>query len=228
MIEAEAAQLRAEMVRTHLMARDINDHRVLEAMRSVPRHRFLPPTFAEHAYEDRPIRIGFGQTISQPYMVALMTQLLTLSATDRILEIGTGSGYQTAILARLGVEVLSVERYAPLATAAEERMRELDIGNVRIVVRDGSLGYPDAAPYDAILVTAGSPQVPPALRAQLAPSGRLVCPVGDRAKQCLIRSVRTLEGYVDTQSIQCIFVPLIGAEGWPDSNNEVRPQATGL
>jgi len=189
---------------------------VLEAFMAVPRHHFVPDRFRVHAYEDRPLDIGSGQTISQPYMVAAMTELLALRPTDHVLEIGTGSGYQTAILATLAGHVTSIERFAGLADRAQRLLRALEYDNVTVQVGDGTLGHPDGAPYDAILVTAAAPRVPAALLDQLAMNGRLVCPVGEREVQRLVRVVRTPEGYREEAGIECVFVPLVGSDGWPD------------
>ncbi|NUM56549.1 MAG: protein-L-isoaspartate(D-aspartate) O-methyltransferase [Candidatus Hydrogenedentes bacterium] len=203
------------MVESQLMARRIVDERVLDAMRAVPRHAFIPEPLRRHAYEDHPIEIGHGQTISQPYMVAVMTQLLELDPSDRVLEIGTGSGYQTAILASIASHVTSVERIPPLADRAAERLRNLEYSNIEVVTGDGTLGWRDGAPYDAIVVTAAAPSVPLSLREQLAEGGRLVCPVGPRELQYLVRVVRHGGSFHEDESVKCVFVPLIGAEGWP-------------
>jgi len=184
-------------------------------MRAVPRHFFVPPEFQKHAYEDHPVKIGCGQTISQPYMVAIMTELLELEASDRVLEIGTGSGYQTAILATLANEVVSVERHADLAEYAQARLAQAGYRNVEVVEGDGTQGYPQRAPYDAIIVTAGSPLVPDSLKKQLAIGGRLICPAGPRECQELIKLTRDETGFDEETSIRCVFVPLIGEEGWP-------------
>jgi len=207
---------RNRMVDDQIAARGVKDPRVLEALREVPRHFFIPPEFQKHAYEDHPIEIGCGQTISQPYMVAIMTELLDLEASDRVLEIGTGSGYQTAILAALAGEVVSVERHADLAEWARLRIAECGLRNVKVIVGDGTQGYPERAPYDAILVTAGGPHVPDSLKDQLAIGGRLVCPAGPRECQRLIKLTRSSAGFDEETSIGCVFVPLIGEEGWPE------------
>lgn len=212
--EHEFSQARARMVVKQLRGRKIQDERVLAAMGGIPRHRFLPEPLAEWAYADRAVSIGEKQTISQPYMVALMTELLALRPADRVLEIGTGSGYQTAVLAELAAEVISIERHAALAERARAVLASLGYANVSIIVGDGTQGYPERAPYDAILVTAGGPQIPPTLEAQLAPGGRLVCPVGPREVQELVRVTRRPEGLLRERGIQCSFVPLIGEEGW--------------
>lgn len=207
---------RALMVARHIAARGVKDARVLEAMRRVPRHCFVPEASRNQAYEDHPLQIGHGQTISQPYMVAVMTELLDLTSTDRVLEIGTGSGYQTAILAELAAGVVSVERQAALAQAARERLAALGYTNVAVLSGDGTRGCPKRGPFDAIVVTAGGPRVPSALCDQLADAGRLVCPAGPRDLQTLVKIVRHGDEFVETTSIQCVFVPLIGAEGWPE------------
>ncbi len=212
------AALRQEMVDKQIAARGIRDPRVLEAMRTVPRHLFLSPDLWGEAYADHPVRIGCGQTISQPYMVAIMTELLALAPEDRVLEIGTGSGYQTAILARLAREVISIERHQALADRAQQRLAEMGYDNATVLAGDGSAGWPEGAPYDAILVTAGSPSLPASLKAQLAEGGRLVCPIGGRELQRLLKVVRQGNIYIESESISCIFVPLIGREGWPETD----------
>lgn len=207
---------RERMVETQIRARGIKDARVIEAMRTTPRHLFVSAGMQTHAYDDHPVGIACGQTVSQPYMVAAMTELLALDSAARALEIGTGAGYQTAILAVLAREVVSVERHAPLADAARQRIEALGHQNVVIEVGDGTLGCPERAPYDAILVTAAAPKVPDALKSQLADGGRLVVPVGDRDLQYLTVVVRTGEHYETVQGMSCRFVPLIGAQGWRD------------
>jgi protein-L-isoaspartate(D-aspartate) O-methyltransferase len=219
MSEDGFAHARRRMVERQLRSRGICDERVLSAMDEVPRHLFMPESRRDVAYADRAVSIGEGQTISQPYMVALMTEMLRLLPEDRVLEIGTGSGYQTAILAKLAREVISIERHAALAERALAVLRSLGYANVTLVVGDGTQGHAGRAPYDAILVTAGGPQVPPSLEAQLAVGGRLVCPVGPREVQELVRIVRTPHGFERETGIQCSFVPLIGEEGW-----EGRPE----
>ncbi len=205
---------RRRMVERQIAARGVRDDRVLEAMRRVPRHRFVPDDVVPQAYDDRPLPIGEGQTISQPYMVAIMTELLDLSPGDCVLEIGTGSGYQAAVLAELVRRVLTIERMTDLARSARERLEELGYDNVTVVTGDGTLGSPENAPFDAIVVTAGGPSVPQALESQLALRGRLVCPVGDRSLQRLLKITRTPEGFTTQESTRCVFVPLIGAQGW--------------
>ena len=208
------------MVESQIATRGIRDPRVLDAMRTVPRHCFVPADLQDHAYEDHPLHIGCGQTISQPYMVALMTEQLELCAEDRVLEIGTGSGYQAAILATLAEDVVSIERSPTLAERARMRLDDLGYDNVTVVTGDGTLGWPDRAPYGAILVTAGGPQVPASLKDQLEVGGRLVCPVGSREVQRLAKVVRTRKGIKESQGISCVFVPLIGTEGWPETGGD--------
>jgi len=212
--ESEFVLARARMVERQLRGRNIHDERVLDAMARIPRHRFLPADLSGWAYADRAVSIGERQTISQPYMVALMTELLQLRPADRVLEIGTGSGYQTAVLAELSAEVFTIERHAVLAERARALLHELGYERVTVIVGDGTQGHNAGAPFDAILVTAGGPHVPPTLEAQLAVGGRLVCPIGSREVQELVRVVRTPSGLQRERGIQCSFVPLIGEEGW--------------
>ena len=210
------ARQRMAMVDQQLRLRGIEDARVLAVMDRVPRHAFVPADFRDHAYEDRPLPIGEGQTISQPYIVGLMTQMLELQETDKVLEIGTGSGYQAAVLGLLAREVYTIERHGPLARRAQQTLERLGFKNVHVLHGDGTLGWPEAAPYNAILVTAGGPQVPPSLKHQLAVGGRLVCPVGTRETQQMVRFRRTEDDLIRERSIDCMFVPLIGEEGWSD------------
>lgn len=206
---------REAMVRHQIANRGITGQRLLAAMRAVPRHYFVPLSKQQRAYEDRPLEIGSGQTISQPYMVAKMTELLEVTPQSKVLEVGTGSGYQAAILAELAGEVISVERFENLADSARERLRALEYHNVTVVVGDGTLGWPEHAPYDAIVVTAAAPAIPPSLRSQLALGGRLVCPVGSRDLQQLKVVVREGDDrYIERDSIRCMFVPLVGRDGW--------------
>lgn len=203
------------MVRRHIARRGITDERVLEAMASVPRERFIPARLATQAYADRPLPIGSGQTISQPFVVAMMAAAAEISATDRVLEIGTGSGYGAAVLGSIAAEVWTVERHAELAASAERTLSDLGYVNVHVVHGDGTMGWPDAAPYDAIVVTAGGPRVPDALRAQLAEGGRIVIPVGtDRANQELIRERRVGDALEVDRLGLVRFVPLVGEQGW--------------
>ncbi|MAT03589.1 MAG: protein-L-isoaspartate O-methyltransferase [Acidimicrobiaceae bacterium] len=206
------------MVAEQLAARDITDQRVLDAMRRVPRHRFVPPELEAAAYDDRPLPIGHGVTISQPYIVAFMTQALELLPGDRVLEIGTGSGYAAAVLAELADRVVTVETIDELAATARERLAGADgrtSDRIEVVTGDGSRGYPPGAPYDAIVVTAAAPEVPPPLLEQLAPGGRLVLPVGSGVEQ-LVRVRRTADGDVRERLMAVRFVPLTGSFGHRD------------
>ena len=207
---------RDDMVERQIVRRGIHDSAVIEALRRVPRHLFVPPSAAASAYQDRPLAIDCGQTISQPYMVALMTAKLDTRPQSRVLEVGTGSGYQTAVLAELVEEVVSIERHPQLAETARARLDALGYNNVEIIEGDGSQGHPEGAPYDGIVVTAGSPALPHSLQEQLALGGRLVCPVGPRDLQRLYVVRRTDTGFDQDEGIRCMFVPLIGAEGWGD------------
>jgi protein-L-isoaspartate(D-aspartate) O-methyltransferase len=207
---------RLRMVATQIEPRGIRHARVLEAMRQVPRHRFVPPEHVDAAYDDRPLPIGAGQTISQPYIVAAMTAALDPRPDDSILEIGTGSGYQCAILAVLGGRVVSIERVPELAARAAGVLRELGLDNATVHVGDGTLGWPEGQPYDRIIVTAGAPAVPDPLVEQLAPGGVLVIPVGSRRMQELMVVRReTEDADLRTETLdRCVFVPLVGEAGW--------------
>jgi protein-L-isoaspartate(D-aspartate) O-methyltransferase len=212
--EAHFEKKRLNMVDTQIQARGIRNEAVLEAMTRVPRHRFVPEKYRDRAYADTPLGIGCDQTISQPYMVALMTETLALTGSEKVLEVGTGSGYQTAILAELAEFVYSIERIGSLAEAARERLETLGYANVDVRVADGSVGLGTNAPFDAILVTAGAPEVPASLCSQLAEGGRLEVPVGSRTLQQL-HLVKKRHGQLSTtESTGCVFVPLIGDEGW--------------
>lgn len=213
------AAKRARMVARQIEARGVRDARVLQAMREVPRHAFVPAARAESAYDDRALPIAAGQTISQPYVVALMLEALALRPTDRVLEVGTGSGYAAALLSRLAAEVYTIERHAELGELARERLAELGCANVRVRIADGTLGWPEAAPFDAILVSAGGPRVPASLEAQLAVGERLVIPVGaGRGSQQLLRVVRTAADRLEREDLGDVqFVPLVGAEGWDEN-----------
>ena len=200
------------------LRRTVRDERVLRAMSRVPREEFLPPDLRHLAYDDRPLPIGNGQTISQPLMVAIMTEVLRLRGTERVLELGTGSGYQAAILAELAAQVVSVERVPELAESAAQRLRGLGYGNVTVHIAGEALGWPAEAPYDAILVTAGAPRVPRGLIAQLALGGRLVIPVGRLHMQQLLSVTRESDGLRARRHGQCRFVPLIGEDAWPEAD----------
>jgi protein-L-isoaspartate(D-aspartate) O-methyltransferase len=208
------ARLRDAMVTQQLLKRGIRDARVLQAVRDTPRHLFVPTRHRLMAYEDIPLPIGHEQTISQPLMVAMMTEALQLQGHERVLEIGTGSGYQAAILSHLAVVVFSIERIPELAAQARATLAMAGIMNVHVLVGDGSLGLLEHGPYDAIVVTAASPKVPPALVDQLKPGGRLVIPVGDRHEQTLMRLTMTDAGPHLERLGGCRFVPLIGQQGW--------------
>ena len=211
-MDFEAA--RHEMVVRQLRGRGIRSDRVLNAMDSVPRHLFVPPEKIPSAYADEPLAIGERQTISQPFMVATMADALLLTGTERLLEVGGGSGYQAAVLSLLVRKVIAVESQSVLAVSARERLARLGYSNVRVEEGDGSMGWPLGAPYDAILVTAAAPSVPPPLFDQLVEGGRLVIPVGSMDKQELIRIVKR-EGRPAQQSLlACQFVPLLGRFGW--------------
>jgi protein-L-isoaspartate(D-aspartate) O-methyltransferase len=207
---------RENMVEHQLVARGITSVRVLDAMRKVPRHVFVEEALQDSAYEDYPIPIGEGQTISQPYMVALMTELLDLNAESVVLEIGTGSGYQAAVLAQLAKQVYTVERLAKLAATARIVLDQLKCYNVQIRVGDGTLGWSEYAPYDGIIVTAGAPSVPETLIGQLAENGKLVIPVGDRFSQVLQVITKQANRLETKTSCHCVFVKLIGKNGWSE------------
>lgn len=212
----EFATARNRMVESQLISRGIKDPRVLEAMRKVPRHRFVDEALASQAYSDHPLSIGEKQTISQPYMVALMTEALELKGDERVLEIGTGSGYQAAILAELAAKVYSIERLRSLYIKARRILDELGYLNIVLKVSDGTGGWKEEAPFDGIIVTAGSPEVPQPLVDQLAMGGRLVVPVGDRYSQDLLKIARVREGITKTNLGGCRFVNLVGHYGWQD------------
>ena len=207
------------MIEWQLRRRGIHDERVLRAMEEVPRHEFVPPVSQEAAYEDRPIAIGEAQTISQPYMVAAMTEAADTHPGDKVLEIGTGSGYQAAILAHLGAQVITMERIRSLADSAQQRLLDLGYSNVRVIGEEGSAGYPEGAPYAAIIVTAAAPAVAQVLISQLAEGGRLVIPVGTLQLQTL----QVISKHADNISVRdldpCQFVPLVGKQAWPEKMN---------
>lgn len=207
---------REKMVNTQLVPRGIRDHRVLEAMRKVPRHRFVEDALSAEAYNDHPLPIGHKQTISQPYMVALMTEALELTGSEKVMEIGTGSGYQTAILAELARRVYTIERIRSLMVRARKILADLNYSNILFRAYDGSLGWEEFAPYDAIIVTAGSPQIPQPLLDQLTDGGRLLVPMGNRFSQDLIRIKRKKDSFVQENLGACRFVDLIGVHGWKE------------
>jgi protein-L-isoaspartate(D-aspartate) O-methyltransferase len=211
--ESFAAQ-RARMVRVQLRERGIRDERVLAAMGKVQRERFVEPEFTHQAYENGPLPIGEGQTVSQPYMVAAMVEALEVQPSDRVLEVGTGTGYQAAVLGELAAEVWTIERHAELATKARQILAEVGYRNVQVVCGDGSTGLPECAPFDRIVVAAGAPQMPPSLIAQLAEGGTIAVPVGNRVEQQLLVARKTGGSMVSSSRVLCCFVPLVGAEGW--------------
>ncbi len=215
MTSTDWARDRAHMVDTQIRRRGITDPRVIEAMGRVPRERFVPASQRDRAYADQALRVGHGQTISQPFMVAAMTALARLGPHERVLEVGTGSGYQAAVLAQMAREVYSIERIPELASDARALLLELGVGNVQVRVGDGSLGWPERAPFDAIVVTAGAPEPPPSLLRQLdEDGGRLIVPVGEHETQELVCVLREGTTWTTERVIACRFVPLLGAEGW--------------
>ncbi|NQU73390.1 MAG: protein-L-isoaspartate(D-aspartate) O-methyltransferase [Candidatus Omnitrophica bacterium] len=205
---------RNEMVAQQLMSRGIGDKRVLETFRDLPRHEFISGQTSSGAYADHPLSIGEGQTISQPYMVALMTECLRLEGNEKVLEIGTGSGYQAAVLGCLAAEVYSVERFQSLADKAQQVLDKIGFKNIKIKVGDGTLGWQEFAPYDAIVVTAGAPHTPVSLIKQLKNNGRLAIPVGGSLNQVLTVIEKKGKKLLPTEICGCVFVPLVGEEGW--------------
>ena len=215
--EHAQSERRHAMVQEQVEARGVHDPDVLAALRAVPRHLFVPPALVDHAYDDGALAIGYGQTISQPYIVALMTALAQVNVRSKVLEVGTGSGYQTAVLAELAGEVFSIERRHELEESADLVLARLGYHNVTTMLGDGSLGLPEHAPFDRIVVTAAAPQAPPPLLEQLADGGRLVVPVGPAGGDQVLKVVsRTAEGLREVESIPCRFVPLVGASGFGD------------
>lgn len=205
---------REKMVKEQLVGRGIRNQKILAAMKKIPRHLFVPDKWQALAYADRPLPIEMQQTISQPYIVALMTESLELAPTDKVLEIGTGSGYQTAVLAEICNSVYTVELLPALMESAIELLKRLRYRNIVAKIDDGTLGLPEHQPYDAIIVTAGAPRLPQPLLAQLAEGGRLVIPVGDSLSQSLKKIVRRPDGFWEEQLLKCQFVPLRGEHGW--------------
>jgi protein-L-isoaspartate(D-aspartate) O-methyltransferase len=215
-LDTSRSDERHAMVKEQLEKRGIRDPRVLQAMRDVPRHLFVPPQFQNKAYEDGPLPIESGQTISQPYIVASMIELIEPQPAFRVLEVGVGSGYSVAVLSPLVAQVYGVERDSALLAQAETKFKEMGLANIQVKLGDGTLGWEDESPFDAILVTAGSPRVPSSLLAQLKVGGVLVIPVGKREEQNLMRVVkRSKDGYQEKTLYPVRFVPLIGKEGWP-------------
>ncbi len=214
MIRHDFKKMREDMVRYQIEMRGILDPRVLDAMRSVERHLFVPKEYLDEAYNDHPLPIGHGQTISQPYIVALMTEALELKGDEKVLEIGTGSGYQTAILAQLAKEVYSIERIPELYEKAREKLNQLGYKNIKLKLFDGTLGWDEYQPYDAILVTAGAPSIPQPFLDQLKEGGRLVIPVGERHEQELIKIIKQKDTQIRESLGGCRFVDLIGVHGW--------------
>ena len=200
------------------LRRDVSDSRVIPAMERVPRESFVSETSAHLAYEDIPLPIGEGQTISQPYIVAMMVSALELRRTDRVLEVGTGSGYQAAVLAELATAVISVERFASLADSARQRLNSLGYSNVKVCEAGPQLGWPKEAPYDAIIVAAGAPKLPRDLIEQLVVGGRLVIPVGSKEAQELMKAQRIADGFSIRTLGSCRFVPLLGKGAWPEGD----------
>ena len=208
---------RLVMVEEQLRRRGISDPRVLEAMAKVPRHLFVPQDYQSSAYEDRPLPIGEGQTISQPYMVAIMTQSLELNGREKVLEIGTGSGYQAAILAELARTVYTVERISSLTQSAQKVLGGLGYENILFRTGDGSKGWPEEAPFGGIIVTAGAPDIPQTFKTQLAEGGILVIPTGPRYTQTLLKLTREGNKFIEEDVTGCVFVPLVGDYGWKES-----------
>jgi protein-L-isoaspartate(D-aspartate) O-methyltransferase len=207
---------RSRMVDEQIAFRGVTDPRVLAVMGKVPRHEFMPEALRAQAYGDHAMPIGEGQTISQPYIVALMSELLELKGDERVLEIGTGSGYQAAVLAELCQKVFTIERVKTLADKARATLDRLGYKNVVMKVYDGTYGWKEMSPFDAIIVTAAAPDVPDTLVEQLKEGGRLVIPVGERYSQVLMKVIKSPSGVVSKTSIPCVFVPLIGAKGWKE------------
>lgn len=205
---------RKEMVRQQLLTRGIRDEKVLATFEKVPRHAFVPQDDVQHAYDDHPMSIGMGQTISQPYMVALMTESLELKSSDRVLEVGTGSGYQAAILAEMVADVYTIERIEELSRRAQAVLKELGYTNVHFKVGDGTLGWTEEAPFDKIIVTAAAPAIPRSLVEQLVEGGIIVIPVGGALIQSLVVGVKKGKKLETRDICDCVFVKLIGSEGW--------------
>jgi len=216
MNEAYFRKLREDMVKTQLISRGIFDKLVLNAMKKVPRERFIPKDLEGSAYDDCALPIGEGQTISQPYMVAIMTEKLGLSGSEKVLEIGTGSGYQAAVLAEIAKEVYTIERIPAIAERSQKIFDELGYKNIKVIVGDGTLGLPEKAPFGGIIVTAGSPDIPKPLVDQLSDGGKLVIPVGETFEQTLTIVTKHGSKLDVERSIGCVFVPLVGKFGWKE------------
>lgn len=215
-MEDKYKKKRESMVDSQIVERGIRDRRVIEVMKTVPRHLFVPENMIEYAYDDRALSIGEGQTISQPYIVALMTELLELKGDEKVLEIGTGSGYQAAVLSYLAKEVFTVERISSLAEEAKRRFEKLGIKNIKVFIKDGTEGLPEHAPFDRVIITAATPEIPPPLIGQLKNHGIIVAPVGDRYTQYLLKGIKRDKELEEHYLIPVAFVPLIGKYGWRD------------
>ncbi|MDI6865187.1 protein-L-isoaspartate(D-aspartate) O-methyltransferase [Thermodesulfovibrio yellowstonii] len=209
-------KLREWMVDTQIVERGIRDKRVIKVMKRIPRHLFVPENIMDDAYDDRALPIGYGQTISQPYIVALMTELLELKGDEKVLEIGTGSGYQAVILAELAKEVHTIERVESLAKEAEKKFEKLNIRNIKVYVRDGTEGIPEEAPFDRIIITAATPDIPEPLIEQLKEGGIIVAPVGERYSQYMLKAIKKGKELERHYLIPVAFVPLIGKYGWKE------------
>lgn len=209
-------RLREWMVDTQIVERGIRDERVIEVMKKIPRHIFVPENIMDNAYDDRALPIGYGQTISQPYIVALMTELLELKGDEKVLEIGTGSGYQAAVLAELAKEVHTVERVEALAKEAMKKFEKLNIKNIKVYIKDGTEGIPEEAPFDRIIITAATPDLPEPLIKQLKEGGIIVAPVGERYSQHILKAIKKDEELERHYLIPVAFVPLIGKYGWKE------------
>lgn len=212
------SELRDLMVKTQLASRGIKDSRVLNAMRNVPRHLFVDAQTEHRAYDDMALPIGEGQTISQPYMVGVMTELLEMKGDEKVLEIGTGSGYQTAVLAELSKEVYTIERVESLSAQAKETLSALGYSSIHFKVGDGTLGWPEEAPFQRIIITAGAPKIPPPLIEQLDRNGIIIIPVGDPLSQRLLKVQKHHDMLSEEYHTYCVFVPLLGRYGWTDKS----------
>lgn len=220
--ETDYKMLRENMVDCQIKARGINDEKILQSMREIPRHLFVPEQQRTYAYEDFPLPIGEGQTISQPHIVALMTEMLRLKGHEKVLEIGTGSGYQAAVLSKIAKEVYTIEKIESIGLKAKELFKELGYKNIKVKIGDGTEGWAQYSPYDGIIVTAGSPQIPEPLIEQLGENGRIVVPIGGPFSQDLILGEK-IKGELITRTIcGCVFVPLIGKHGWDNNKSNIK------